>query len=158
MSAAKILAASTTVECKKQEEKVDNFDFTKWKDHCKAIMKSGLLAKLSQNVHCFKAQEATNDTVLVEASPYDKLWGAGLSVKDTDLANMQMWQGKKSHGRDFTGDQKRACRLIDFLLYKTIYFCITKIPVYLTQCFKPTVIVYLKINLNTYNNILKKSI
>ncbi len=90
MSAPTILAASTPAECKKLREKVDNFDFSKWKDHCKAIMKSGLLAKLSQNVHCFMALEATHDIVLVEASPYDKFWGAGLSIKDTDLANMQM--------------------------------------------------------------------
>ncbi len=45
MSAATILAASTPAECKKLGEKVNNFDFSKWKDHCKAIMKSGLLAK-----------------------------------------------------------------------------------------------------------------
>ncbi len=57
-------------------------------------MKSSLLAKFLQNVHCFKALEATNDTILVEVSPYDTFWGAGLSVKDTDLANMQMWKGK----------------------------------------------------------------
>ncbi len=71
---------------KKLREKVDNFDFSKWKDLCKAIMKSGLLPKLSQNVHCFMALEATHDIVLVEASPYDKFGGAGLSIKDTDLA------------------------------------------------------------------------
>ncbi len=40
MSAAKIMAGSTPAECKKLGEKVDNFDFSKWKDHCKAIMKS----------------------------------------------------------------------------------------------------------------------
>ncbi len=69
MSAAKILPAITPAECKKLGEKVDNFDFRKWKDHCKAIMKSGLLAKFSKHVHCFKALEATNDTVLVEGLP-----------------------------------------------------------------------------------------
>ncbi len=98
MSAAKILAASTPAECKKLGETVDNFDLSKLKDHCKAIMKSGLSAKFSQNLHCFKALEATNDTVLVKTSPYDKFWGAGLSIKDTDLANMQMYKGKHLMG------------------------------------------------------------
>ncbi len=67
MSPAKILTAITPAECKILGEKVDNFDLSKWKDHCKAIMKSCLLAKFSQNVHCFKAQEATNDTVFVKS-------------------------------------------------------------------------------------------
>ncbi len=50
-------------------------------------MKDGLTAK------CFKFLEATNNTVLVEASPYDMLWGAGVSIKDPNLANMQLWNG-----------------------------------------------------------------
>ncbi len=48
MSAATILAVSTPAESKKLGEKVDNFDFSKWKDHCKTIMKSGLLAKFTK--------------------------------------------------------------------------------------------------------------
>ncbi len=90
---------------KKLGAKVENSDFSKWKDHCKAIMKSGLLAKCSPNVHCFKAVEVTNDTVLVEASPYDKFGGAGLSVKDRPCKYANV-EGKKRNRRDFKGDQK----------------------------------------------------
>ncbi len=53
-------------------------------------MKDRITAKLSLNRQCFKVLEVTNNTVLVEASPYDKLWGARLSIKDPDLANMQL--------------------------------------------------------------------
>ncbi len=42
--------------------------------------------------------EATNNTVLVEASPYDKLWGSGLSIKDQNLANIQLWNGDNRLG------------------------------------------------------------
>ncbi len=33
---------------------------------------------MCQNVHCYKALEATRDTLLVEASPYNTLWGDNL--------------------------------------------------------------------------------
>ncbi len=35
---------------------------------------------------------------LSKASPHDTFWGAGLNVKDTDLANMQVWKGKNLIG------------------------------------------------------------
>ncbi len=92
-SAARIMAASTAAECKTLGRKVSNFDMNIWKEKCKNIMKDGLTAKFSQNRQCFKVLEASNNTVLVEASPYDKVWGAGLSIKDPNLANMQIWKG-----------------------------------------------------------------
>ncbi len=64
-------------------------------------MKAGLLAKFSENVHCLKQMDTTNDTVLVESSQYDKFWGVSLAVKDTDLANIQMWKGKNLMGDIF---------------------------------------------------------
>ncbi len=74
-SAARIMA-STAAECKNLGRKVSNFNMNIWKVKCKYIMKDGLTAKFSQHRQCFKVLEATNNTVLVEASPYDKLWGA----------------------------------------------------------------------------------
>ncbi len=70
---SRIMAASSAAECKNVGHKVSNFDMNIWKDKCKDIMIDELTAKFSQNRMCFKVLEATNNTVLVESSPYDKL-------------------------------------------------------------------------------------
>ena len=97
--AARIMAASTAAECKNLGRKVANFNINIWNEKCKDIMKNGLIAKFRQNHHCFKVLEATNNSVLVEASLYDKLWGVGLGVKDPNLANMQLWKGDNLLGK-----------------------------------------------------------
>ncbi len=51
-------------------------------------MKTDLSAKFSQNLHCFKALEATHDTVLFEASHHNTFWGAGLGVLMTHTLRM----------------------------------------------------------------------
>ncbi len=50
-------------------------------------MKRSLVAKLTQNVHCYKALEVTGDTLLMEASLCNKRWGAGLGINDPDCDN-----------------------------------------------------------------------
>ncbi len=69
-------------------------------------MKNGLVTKLTQNVHSYKALEAPGDTLLVEASPYNKLWDAGLGINDPDLANAQLWKGDNLMG-DILGDIRK---------------------------------------------------
>ena len=73
-TAAKILAANTPGECKSLSRNVKNFEFQKWKEHARDIMKQGLLAKFSQNSACFKTLESTGTSTIAEASPIDKLW------------------------------------------------------------------------------------
>ncbi len=67
------MAVSIAAESNNVGRKVSNFDMNIWKEKCKDIMIDGLTAKFSQNYQCFKVLEATNNTDLVEASPYDKL-------------------------------------------------------------------------------------
>ncbi len=72
-TATKMLAANTPGECKSLSRSVKNFEFQKWKEHAKDMMKQGLLAKCSQNSACFKTLEATARSTIAEASPKDKL-------------------------------------------------------------------------------------
>ncbi len=37
---------------------------------------------------------ATGSTTIVEVSPIDSLWGAGLGMMDTNLENIQLWMGQ----------------------------------------------------------------
>jgi ribA/ribD-fused uncharacterized protein len=97
-TAAKVLSAKTPGECKSLSRKIQNFDFETWKNNAKPIMKQALMEKFTQNKACYKALEATGTTTIVEASPIDSLWGAGLSMKDKNLENIQLWKGQNWMG------------------------------------------------------------
>ena len=56
-------------------------------------MKRGNLAKFSQNAELKEFLLNTDNRVLVEASPVDKIWGIGLAVDDKNIENPLMWQG-----------------------------------------------------------------
>jgi ribA/ribD-fused uncharacterized protein len=105
-TAARILSAKTPGECKSLSRKVANFDFDLWKTSAKGIMKQALTEKFSQNKACYKALEATGTTTIVEASPVDCLWGAGLGINDKDLGNVQTWKGENWMG-ELLGDVRK---------------------------------------------------
>ena len=35
----------------------------------------------------------TKDSILVEASPYDKIWGIGMSANNENIENPLLWRG-----------------------------------------------------------------
>ena len=92
-TANKILQAKTPQECKTLGRETENFVFNRWRNHCEEIMKEGLHLKFTQNKACFQALEDTGNTRLVEASPTDQLWGAGLAIDDDRLKNSKKWLG-----------------------------------------------------------------
>ncbi len=94
----KIMLAQTPADCKYLGSRVENFKLDEWKAEAKGIMKAGLRCKFSQNPKCFKALELTGEHTLVEASPHDFLWGAGLLLNDANLANATLWKGKNWMG------------------------------------------------------------
>lgn len=36
---------------------------------------------------------STKDSILVEASPYDKIWGIGMSANNENIENSLLWRG-----------------------------------------------------------------
>ena len=92
------MAAPTPGECKALGRKVANFNPIKWKQDAKQIMTYGLKAKFDQNPLCALTLKSTKNSRLVEASPYDSLWGAGLALKNKDLANPDLWKGNNLMG------------------------------------------------------------
>ena len=77
--------------------KVANFNKTVWRDRCNDIMSTGLRAKFDQNPKLKQFLMNTNNTFLVEASPKDFYWGAGLSLRDPKLWQRNTWVGKASN-------------------------------------------------------------
>ena len=41
----------------------------------------------------------TGDRIIVEASPYDRIWGVGLDVEDTRILDEKNWRGQNLLGK-----------------------------------------------------------
>lgn len=88
-----ILKAKTPNEVKALGRKVKNYHDEIWYQHRFQIVVDGNLAKFSQNDELKQFLLTTNNQILVEASPVDKIWGIGLAAEHRDATNPEAWQG-----------------------------------------------------------------
>lgn len=96
---AKILTDSNPKHCKALGRKVKNFDGKVWNDNCRDIVSYGCYLKFSQNQILKDFLLSTGDKLLVEASPYDKIWGIGLSETKAKQMKQEDWPGKNYLGK-----------------------------------------------------------
>ena len=89
----KILASTDPREIKALGREVKNFDVKVWQENCRDIVFNGNLLKFSQNEDLKAFLLSTKDELIVEASPYDKIWGVGLKFDDPKIKNKDTWQG-----------------------------------------------------------------
>jgi ribA/ribD-fused uncharacterized protein len=73
--------------------KVKNFDSNLWNEHAKLIVYEGCRLKFTQNHKLLQALLDTEGTLLVEASPYDRIWGIGLAEDDPAIHDPLNWNG-----------------------------------------------------------------
>lgn len=83
-------------------KKVKNYDDTIWIENRERIVEEGNFAKFSQNADLKEALLATKGTTLVEASPYDTIWGIGLKEDDARAKNVSTWRGLNLLGKILT--------------------------------------------------------
>ena len=100
--AAKILAADHPRQHKALGRKVKPFDDAAWKRERIAIVRAGNHAKFTQNADLLAKLLATAGTTLVEASPYDKIWGIGLAATDPRAKDPAQWKGQNLLGKILT--------------------------------------------------------
>ena len=100
--AAKILEAKSPREQKDLGRKVKNFNKDIWERQCKNIVYNGNYAKFTQNEGLKSALLETKGKTLVEASPYDTIWGIGLSEENPDSKRRSKWRGKNYLGEILT--------------------------------------------------------
>lgn len=93
LAAMAILNAKTPREQKALGRKVRGFVQAVWDAKCERYVELGCLAKFRQNPAMGEALLATGDAELVEASPYDRIWGVGLSANDPKIFDKSQWQG-----------------------------------------------------------------
>ena len=78
---------------------MSNFNPTLWDDVAYDIVLTGNIAKFSQNPHLLKHLMDTEGTELVEASPYDTIWGIGLDENNPDAWDKTKWKGRNLLGK-----------------------------------------------------------
>ena len=86
-------------EQKKFGRLVKNFDETKWNNVCEFIVYKANYAKFTQNLDLKKKLLKTGEKIIVECSPYDKIWGNGLNITDTLNTPIENWEGKNKLGK-----------------------------------------------------------
>lgn len=95
---AEILVASDAKTAKALGRKVQNFDDGLWKENARRLVTEGNVAKFEQNSELEEFLLGTGDSVLVEASPYDRIWGIGLKADDERAKHPNTWQGQNLLG------------------------------------------------------------
>lgn len=88
-----ILFARYPKEQKEIGRRVKNFDHKAWDSKAKQIVYEGCKLKFSQNPSMKKVLMETKGTLLVEASPYDRIWGIGLAENDPGIHDPLNWNG-----------------------------------------------------------------
>jgi ribA/ribD-fused uncharacterized protein len=79
--------------CKALGRTVKNFNQDIWNTHAKKIVKDGCYYKFTQNKDLKTKLLATKGKQLVEASPFDKIWGIGMSSNNPNATFPSKWKG-----------------------------------------------------------------
>lgn len=92
----KIRDSRTAKECKQLGRQVKNFNQKFWDAHKFDLVVNGNILKFSQNPELANYLSSTGKKVILEASPYDRIWGIGYS-KD------EAWNNRNNWGQNLLG-------------------------------------------------------
>jgi len=87
----KLLTAKTPKEAKECGRAVRGYNERTWNSLREEAMYFNLIRKFGQNPGLKAQLLATGNDILVEASPYDKIWGAGLRETDPRINDPSQW-------------------------------------------------------------------
>jgi ribA/ribD-fused uncharacterized protein len=94
-----------TRNAKRQKElgrEIKPFDGVKWDEYKERIVYNGNLLKFSQNEELKRELLATDNKILVEASPFDTIWGIGMTEDEAKNTHPINWRGKNLLGITLT--------------------------------------------------------
>lgn len=97
-----IMKETNPKEQKKYGRMIKNFDKSVWDKNCLAIVYEGNLAKFSQNKDLKEEMLSTGNRIFVEASPFDNIWGIGMSEDYEWIENPSFWLGLNLLGQALT--------------------------------------------------------
>ncbi len=103
---SRILRAPTPAEAKKLGRQVRGFDEALWNAAAFDLVVRGNTEKFRQNPELADFLLGTENLVLVEASPVDRIWGIGLAANDPGASDPQKWLGRNLLGFALTATRK----------------------------------------------------
>lgn len=77
---------------------VRGFDNDIWMAECQEIMVPALVSKFMQDTYSLNCILDTGDSIIVEASPHDKVWGIGMTKDDPRATDPTKWEGRNLLG------------------------------------------------------------
>lgn len=93
-----IMLANDPRQYKALGRKIRDFNGKVWDYRKYLIVVEGNKAKFSQNADLKEYLLSTGDAILVEASPYDKIWGIGLHAAQASKCTVDQWKGQNLLG------------------------------------------------------------
>ncbi len=94
----KIISCDKPGEAKALGRQVLGYDEQSWNKKKFDIVKLGNIHKFNQHPKFAEYLLKTDNRILVEASPVDKIWGIGLSQESNDIDNIYAWRGQNLLG------------------------------------------------------------
>ena len=88
-----IITSTKPEKVKKLGRQVKNFNQKIWEENRFEIVIRGNFHKFNQNPELSEFLKNTNESILVEASPIDNIWGIGLAQDNEDAKNPYFWNG-----------------------------------------------------------------
>lgn len=77
---------------------VRGFNQKTWDENKRNIVFNGNWLKFSQNKNLMDFLLSTGEKVIVEASPYDRVWGIGMSANNANVMRPDLWEGENLLG------------------------------------------------------------
>lgn len=106
-TAQKIMETLNPAEQKALGRQVKNYDDTVWASVRYDLAVDFLLAKFTSTQGLKDKLLETKDTILVEASPTDVIWGIGMAGNNPDVFDESKWRGQNLLGKALTEVRKR---------------------------------------------------
>ncbi len=96
--AREILEMKDVAKIKALGRQVSNYNDSIWNGMRQIIIYEGLIAKFTQNEILKEQLKSTGDAILAECAVQDKIWGIGLSMKDSNRLDINKWKGQNLLG------------------------------------------------------------
>ena len=96
--AEKILATTDVAVIKALGRKVKGYNDGYWNGVRQLLVYEGLKEKFTQNENLKKLLLDTEDSILAEGAVNDRIWGIGLSMKDSNRLESEKWRGQNLLG------------------------------------------------------------
>ena len=96
--AEKILATTDVAVIKALGRQVKGYNDGYWNGVWQLLVYEGLKEKFTQNENLKKLLLDTEDSILAECAVNDRIWGIGLSMKDSNRLEPEKWRGQNLLG------------------------------------------------------------